>query len=113
MKKKMMIALSSLLMLGMVSGCAIQGPKGDKGERGDAGLDGSDGKDGKDGSQIYTGKGSPVDAVKGGKGDIYIDTDTGDMYCYGTLGWIKTGNIKGNDGKNGNDGKDGISVLGI
>ncbi len=111
-----MIALSSLLMLGMVSGCAVQGPKGDKGEQGDAGLDGSDGKDGKDGSQIYTGKGSPVDAVKGGKGDIYIDTDTGDMYCYGTLGWIKTGNIKGNDGKNGNDGKDGkdgVSVLGI
>lgn len=115
-KKYLMIALSSLIMLGMVSGCAIQGPKGDKGEQGDAGLNGSDGKDGKDGSQIYTGKGSPIDAVKGDTGDIYIDADTGDMYCYGTLGWIKTGNIKGNDGKNGNDGKDGkdgVSVLGI
>ncbi len=115
-KKYLMAVLSSLSMLGMVSGCAIQGPKGDKGEQGDAGLNGSDGKDGKDGSQIYTGKGSPIDAVKGDKGDIYIDTDTGNMYCYGTLGWIKTGNIKGNDGKNGNDGKDGkdgVSVLEI
>lgn len=118
-KKKLMVALSSLIMLGMVSGCSTQGPKGDKGERGAAGLngsDGKDGKDGKDGSQIYTGPSSPVNIVKGEKGDIYIDTNTGDMYCYGTLGWVKTGNIKGNDGKNGNDGKDGkdgVSVLGI
>lgn len=118
-KKKLMVVLSSLIMLGMVSGCSTQGPKGDKGEQGAAGLngsDGKDGKDGKDGSQIYTGPGSPVNIVKGKEGDVYIDTNTGDMYCYGTLGWVKTGNIKGNDGKNGNDGKDGkdgVSVLGI
>ena len=115
-KKKLMAVLSSLITLGILSGCSLQGPKGDKGEQGTAGIDGSDGKDGKDGkdgSQIYTGPGSPVNVVKGEKGDIYIDTNTGDMYCYGTLGWVKTGNIKGNDGKNGNDGKDGVSVLGV
>ena len=115
-KKVLMAVLSSMTMLGMASGCATQGPKGDKGEQGTAGLNGSDGKDGKDGkggSQICTGPGSPVNVVKGEKGDIYIDTNTGDMYCYGTLGWVKTGNIKGNDGKNGNDGKDGVSVLGV
>lgn len=115
-KKILMTVLSSMTILGMASGCATQGPKGDKGEQGAAGLngfDGKDGKDGKDGSQIYTGPGSPVNVVKGEKGDIYIDTNTGDMYCYGTLGWVKTGNIKGNDGKNGNDGKDGVSVLGV
>ena len=117
MKNKRLMVLSSLLALGTLSlnltSCNLQGPQGEQGAAGLNGSDGKDGKDGKDGSQIYTGSGSPVNIVKGEKGDIYIDTNTGDMYCYGTLGWVKTGNIKGNDGKNGNDGKDGVSVLGV
>ena len=123
MQNKRLIVLSSLLALGTLSisltSCNLQGPQGEQGTQGEQGPKGDRGDSGKDGSQIYTGQGSPVDSVKGKNGDIYIDTDTGDMYCYSDLGWVKTGNIKGNDGKDGNDGKngkdgqDGVSVLGI
>lgn len=120
-KKNLMIALSSMMMLAMVSGCAAQGPQGEQGEPGSAGLNGSDGRDGrdgvdgKDGSKIYTGIGAPSFS-KGNEGDLYIDTESGDIYSKGKASWVKTGNIKGqngSDGKNGNDGKDGVSVLGV
>ena len=120
-KKKLMVALSSLIMLGMVSGCSTQGPKGDKGEQGTAGLNGSDGKDGrdgidgKDGSKIYTGIGAPS-SDKGKEGDLYIDTETGDMYYKGAVSWTKTGNIKGQNGSNGTNGangENGVSILGV
>ena len=120
-KKNLMVALSSLIMLGMVSGCSAQGPKGDKGEQGAAGLNGSDGKDGKDGidgkdgSKIYTGIGVPS-SDKGKEGDLYIDTETGDMYYKGAVSWTKTGSIKGQNGSNGTDGtngENGVSILGV
>lgn len=109
-KKELMVALSSLIMLGMVSGCSAQGPKGDKSEQGAAGLNGSDGKDGKDGSKIYTGIGAPS-SDKGEEGDLYIDTETGDMYCKGAVSWTKTGNIKGQKGDKGDPGKDAITYV--
>ena len=105
-KKILMTVLSSMAMLGMVSGCSTQGPKGDKGEQGTAGLNGSDGKDGKDGSKIYTGVGAPS-SDKGKEGDLYIDAETGDMYYKGAVSWTKTGNIKGQNGSNGKDGATG------
>lgn len=111
-KKVLMAVLSSMTMLGMASGCATQGPKGDKGEQGTAGLNGSDGKDG---SKIYTGVGAPSSG-KGKEGDLYIDTETGDMYYKGAVSWTKTGNIKGQNGSNGTDGangENGVSILGV
>lgn len=114
-KKILMAVLSSMAMLGMVSGCATQGPQGDKGEQGAAGLNGSDGKDGKDGSKIYTGIGAPS-SDKGKEGDLYIDTETGDMYYKGAVSWTKTGNIKGQNGSNGTNGtngENGVSILGV
>lgn len=45
-KKNLMVALSSLIMLGMVSGCSTQGPKGDVGQTGAQGEKGDPGKDG-------------------------------------------------------------------
>ena len=120
-KKILMTVLSSMTMLGMVSGCSTQGPKGDKGEQGAAGLNGSDGKDGKDGidgkdgSKIYTGIGAPS-SDKGKEGDLYIDTETGDMYYKGAVSWTKTGNIKGQNGSNGTNGangENGVSILGV
>lgn len=103
-KKKLMVALSSLIMLGMVTGCSTQGPKGDKGEQGTAGLNGSDGKDGKDGSQIYTGQGSPVNIVKGDKGDAGVSVvstridENGHLICKMSDGTeIDAGKVKNVD----------------
>lgn len=101
-----MVALSSLIMLGMVSGCSTQGPKGDKGEQGAAGLNGSDGKDGKDGSSVLLGKGEPS-ADLGSSGDSYIDTDTFDFYSKTESGWVKNGNLKGQKGDKGETGAQG------
>lgn len=47
-KKNLMVALSSLIMLGMVSGCSTQGPKGDVGQTGAQGEKGDKGDPGKD-----------------------------------------------------------------
>ena len=105
-KKNLMVALSSLIMLGMVSGCSTQGPKGDKGEQGPAGLNGSDGKDGKDGSSVLLGKGEPS-ADLGSSGDSYIDTDTFDFYSKTESGWVKNGNLKGQKGDKGDAGATG------
>lgn len=69
-------------------------------------IKGEPGKNGIDGSKIYTDIGSPFSSV-GVVGDMYIDTYTGDVYSKGQSGWIKTGNIKGNDGA---DGKGIVSV---
>lgn len=48
-KKNLMVALSSLIMLGMASGCSTQGPKGDKGDKGDTGAQGEKGDKGNKG----------------------------------------------------------------
>lgn len=98
--KKTILLMTSLLVLSFASGCATQGPKGDPG---DAGLNGSDGKNG---SQIFTGVGAPNNNG-GNEGDIYIDTETGDLYTKGSVSWNKAGNLKGRDGTNGAQGPQG------
>ena len=93
-KKNLMIVLSSLLMLGMVSSCSLQGPKGDKGDQGIAGLNGSDGKDGKDGATPYIGS----------NGNWWIGSnDTG----------IAAQGPQGEKGDKGEAGKDGVSIVGV
>lgn len=61
------------------------------------------GEKGTNGSSILTGKGEPS-ANLGSEGDSYIDIDTFDYYAKTESGWVKIGNIKGDNGENGNDG---------
>ncbi len=103
MKKKQKIlltVLSSMAMLGVVSGCSTQGPKGDTGEQG------LKGDAGKDGSSVLLGKGEPS-ADLGSSGDSYIDTDTFDFYSKTESGWVKNGNLKGQRGDKGETGAQG------
>ncbi len=111
MKKKVILGLISLLCVGStcLTSCMKDGVDGKDGING---VDGSAGADGKDGSQIYTGTGTP-NSETGNIGDLYIDTESGDMYSKGESGWIKTGNIKGAKGNDGTNGKDGVSIKGV
>jgi YVTN family beta-propeller protein len=55
---------------------------------------------------IYTGATDP-DASTGINGDIYINTDNGDLWQKSNGSWTSIGNIKGEDGEDGADGEDG------
>src|SRR5690606_21572534 len=52
------------------------------------------GSDGKQGSAIHTGSGAPK-ADLGDIGDLYLDTNTGDVYEKTADGWVKLANLKG------------------
>lgn len=52
------------------------------------------GDDGKQGSAILTGSGAPS-ADAGDVGDLYLDTDTGDVYEKSASGWEKIANLQG------------------
>ncbi len=104
-KKIGMAGLFALLSAGMMaqlvscSSGAI-GEKGDKGDAGDTGSAGRDGVDGKDGASLLVGHGEPTREL-GENDDSYIDLDTFDYYVKGTSGWVRSGNIKGEDGNAG------------
>lgn len=71
-----------------------RGPAGDKGEKGDPGADGADGAagaDGADGAQgepgvrgslWFRGDGVPSGVIGAQAGDLYLDTQTGDVYGF-------------------------------
>ena len=104
----MMMTLSlGLLMTGCSTSTQVVA-----GKDGTDGVDGKDGIDGKDGTKIYTGEGNPTSDI-GVVGDIYLDSQSGDLYSKGESGWIKTGNIKGATGEAGSNGTDGISIVGV
>ena len=102
----------------------IPGGKGEAGPEGKPGADGKDGKDGEngingvdgvDGTSMLNGDGVP-DINIGKTGDSYIDISTWDYYIKDTNGWVKKGNLKGEnglDGSNGIDGADGKSAYEI
>lgn len=96
-KKNLMIVLSSLLMLGMVSGCSLQGPKGDKGDVGEQGVPGLDGSDGKNGETPYIGS----------NGNWWIGNNDTGVASQGPKG------DKGDEGKKGDAGKDGVSIVSV
>ncbi|MCD8040291.1 MAG: leucine-rich repeat domain-containing protein [Clostridia bacterium] len=73
------------------------------------GEDGTDGVDGADGSTWLTGSGVP-DNENGNDGDLYLDTQSYDIYTKTEGAWSKIGNIKGADGNDGNDGNDGVGI---
>ncbi len=96
------IFITGMILLGFLTGCGIQGEPGKDGVNGVDGKDGADGQDGKDGTSIYTGSGKPELGL-GKTGDLYIDSDSGDLYSKDESGWIKTGNVK--------NARDGVSVV--
>lgn len=59
-----------------------KGDPGDKGDQGDPGNDGADGVQGQRGSQWFTGAGVPAGVAGSEPGDIYLDTQTGDIYTF-------------------------------
>ena len=109
--KKLPIILTALSAFSLLTACntvpekgeqGVQGEKGDKGDTGEPGLNG------KDGSKIYTGEDVPSESL-GVSGDLYIDTQTGNIYLKGDT-WTQTGNIKGDTGEPGVNGKDGSKI---
>jgi len=80
----------------------IKGQKGDKGDKGDTG------ETGQAGATWYTGEGTPADAeVTGKEGDLYLDTDTSNVYKKGATAWELLTNIKGGKGDTGTTGATG------
>lgn len=63
-------------------------------------------KRGKDRSIIHTGEGKPSDILDNDT-DLYIDSNTGDLYIKKSGSWSLTMNIKGEDCKDGQDGQKG------
>ncbi|MFA8437662.1 immunoglobulin-like domain-containing protein [Pueribacillus sp. YX66] len=61
------------------------------------------GDDGKQGSAILTGSGAPS-ADAGNVGDLYLDTNTGDVYEKTADGWKKIANLQGPAGPQGPKG---------
>ena len=84
------------------------GSNGKDGADGKDGKDGSDGKDGKDGADglpgadgatWLTGSGAPSSS-SGVDGDLFLDTETYDLFLKTNGEWSNIGNIKGADGQN-------------
>ena len=69
------------------------------------------GSDGKQGSAIHTGSGAPK-ADLGDIGDLYLDTNTGDVYEKTADGWVKLANLKGPAGPQGPQGSKGADGSG-
>lgn len=101
----------------------IKGEDGAPGEPGAPGTPGAPGAPGKDGTMWYTGTLSDRDSNEDVKtGDIWLDTETFDIYTKTEEDWLKLGNLKGQDGKDasqiftgdsldGSKGKDGDYFL--
>ena len=64
------------------------------------------GNEGKQGSAIHTGSGAPK-ADLGDIGDLYLDTNTGDVYEKTADGWVKIANLQGPAGPQGPQGPKG------
>ncbi len=76
--------------------------KGEDGQDGFDGKDGNTGKDGKDGSSFLSGTVDPT-ADLGSDGDMYLNTETNDVFKKADGEWTKLGNIKGDKGDKGED----------
>lgn len=94
------------------------GPKGDTGPQGPAGQSGGEqgeqgetGPAGEDGSVWYTGAGIPATAV-GVDGDLYLNTNTGDVYQKASGAWSAVDNITGPEGDRGLMGPQGPAGTG-
>ncbi|MEI3605566.1 LPXTG cell wall anchor domain-containing protein [Pseudogracilibacillus sp. SE30717A] len=61
----------------------------------------------KPGGNWLTGEGAPQ-PTQGNQGDLYLDTDTFDIYKKIDEDWQLIGNLKGEEGQDGDDGQDGV-----
>jgi hypothetical protein len=83
-----------------------QGLIGDVGPQGNIGFQGVQGFQGVDGATWHTGSGIP-DSLLGKDGDLYLDTDNGDIYVKDSGTWNLETNIIGPQGQQGNQGEVG------
>src|SRR5699024_5763087 len=74
--------------------------------KGEDGEDGEDGKDGIDGATWFVGEGEPA-ADEGEEGDLYLDSDSGDVYIKSAEGWSIVANLQGPEGPAGPEGPKG------
>lgn len=85
-----------------------RGPKGDKGDAGQRGATGSPGAQGLAGTSTLTGSGAP-DSTLGNIGDLYLDSDNGDLWGpkdeFTDWGTEPTGNLRGATGPKGDPGE--------
>jgi|SRR5690625_43877 len=66
-------------------------------------LKGEDGEPGDDGVTWIVDEGEPK-SDEGSEGDLYLDTETGDVYLKEDGEWKKVASLQGDDGKDGEDG---------
>ena len=113
MKKRLLTSIIALASVITLASCAdtttdpITGPTGPAGQNG---QNGADGLNGVDGATWLFGSSDPS-ADLGAIGDLYLNTDTYDIYAKTESGWTLIGNIKGEDGLPGTDGDDGSDGL--
>ena len=113
MKKRLLtsiIALASVITLASCADTTTDPITGQTGPAGQNGQNGADGLNGVDGATWLFGSSDPS-ADLGAIGDLYLNTDTYDIYAKTESGWTLIGNIKGEDGLPGTDGDDGIDGL--
>ena len=113
MKKRLLtsiIALASVITLASCAGTSSDPITGATGPAGQNGQNGADGLNGVDGATWLFGSSDPS-ADLGAIGDLYLNTDTYDIYAKTESGWTLIGNIKGEDGLPGTDGDDGSDGL--
>lgn len=67
---------------------------------------GDSGSGGGSSMRFHSGEGSPGSDI-GAPGDVYLDTDSGDLFKNSNGSWSEEMNLKGDPGKDGSDGKDG------
>lgn len=76
------------------------------------GNEGTPGSQGLDGNQWFTGSGDPNGVFTANDGDMYLDTDTSDVYrCAGAESWAYQTNVKGDTGDQGPQGEPGSKVF--
>ncbi len=108
------VVLAIVLCAALLCACkGDKGAKGDKGLQGEQGVQGERGpagSDGADGDMWYVGNGDPSNnALADTKsGDMYLDSDSGDVYQKQPDGsWQLKANIKGLTGETGKQGPQG------
>lgn len=85
---------------------APEGPQGPQGPPGPPGEDGADGLNGLDGATIATGAGAPSGTPLNND-DLYVDTESGDLYVATSGTWMLESNLTGPQGPPGPQGETG------
>jgi hypothetical protein len=84
-----------------------EGPTGPEGPEGPAGADGAAGATGADGADGATWFAQSAEPVANQAGDLWLDTDDGEVHEWSGAAWVSVGNITGPVGPEGPAGADG------